>query len=181
MKKEVDKKRACRLINSGNLILVSCSYKDKDNITTCAWHSPCSHTPACLLVALAKKHLSSELIRKSKEFIINIPSWQLKDKAVFCGSNSGRDIDKFQKAPLTREKALKLSKASKIKECIANIECSLIDIKEIGDHFLFFGEPVYAEVVEGIFDFDNIVWKEEADLLFHFGGKFFAKQGPFIS
>ena len=177
MKKEIDKSKASRLVNAGNLILVTAAYKDKDTITTCAWHAPVSYKPACLMVALAKKHLSSELITKSKEFIINIPSFQLKDKAVYCGSHSGREVDKFEDTGLTREKAVKLSKPPKIAECIASIECALVDIKEIGDHFLFLGEPVYAAAEEALFDFENIVWKEEAGLLFHLGGPFFMRQG----
>jgi flavin reductase (DIM6/NTAB) family NADH-FMN oxidoreductase RutF len=177
MKKEINKDKSSRMVNAGNLILVTAAYKDKDTITACAWHAPASYKPACLLVALAKKHLSSELITKSKEFIINIPSFQLKDKAIYCGSHSGREVDKFKETGLTRERPLKLSKAPWIKEALGHIECSLVDIKEIGDHFLFFGEPIYVEAEEKLFDFENVVWEEAADLIFHLGGKFFMHQG----
>ncbi|MFC1514733.1 flavin reductase family protein [Candidatus Omnitrophota bacterium] len=178
MKKEVNKAKATRLTNPGNLILVSAAYKDKDTITTCAWHSPCSHAPACVGVALAQKHFSSELIRTSGEFVINVPSFDLKEQIVYCGSHSGRDRDKFKETGLTKEKVVKLSRAPKIKEAIASIECTLADVKEIGDHFVFFGQPLYAEAEEECFDFEHLVWKEDAGLIFHLGGTFFMRQGP---
>ena len=177
MKRQLEKNRAYRLINPGNLILVTSSYEDKDNIVTCAWNSPYSHKPAGVLIALAKTHLSSELIKKSEEFIINIPNWSLKASLIFCGTHSGREWDKFKEANLTKEKSHILIKTPKIKECIGSIECALVDIKEIGDHFIFFAEPVYAEVEEDLFDFENFVWKESADLIFHLGGAFFSCLG----
>lgn len=177
MKKQIAASKASRLINPGNLVLVSSSCKDKDNIVTCAWQAPCSHTPSCIMVALAKKHFSSQLIEKSEEFIINIPNVELLEKVIFCGLHSGRDCDKFHQAQLTREKPCVLVKTPKIKECMGNIECSLVDIKEIGDHFLFLGQPLYAEAEEDKFDFDNLVWKISTPLVFHLGGNFFAKLG----
>ena len=178
MKRQITTNKASRLINAGSVVLVSSSYKNKDNIVTIAWQAPCSYKPACILLALAKSHLSSELIKKSQEFVVNIPSCELKEQVVFCGSNSGRECDKFQGAKLTREKCSLLTKTPKVSECIGAIECSLADIKEIGDPFLFLGEPVYAEAEEELFDFDNLLWRENADLLFHLGGKFFMRQGP---
>ena len=130
-----------------------------------------------VLIALAKKHFSSELITKSSEFIINVPGWSLKDSAVFCGTHSGRDCDKFKDGKLSKEKPHTLIKAPKIKECIGSIECFLVDVKAIGDHFVFFGEPLYADAEEELFDFDNFVWKDNAGLIFHLGGKFFMIQG----
>ena len=177
MKKEVNKDKVLRLINAGNVILVTSSYKGKDNIAACAWNTPCSHKPAALLIAFATSHFSSELITKSAEFIVNVPDWSLKDKVIFCGTHSGRDCDKFQEAKLNREKPHTLTKTPKIKECIGSIECSLIDVKKIGDHFIFFGEPLYTEAEENLFDFKNCVWKDEAGLIFHLGGSCFAKQG----
>lgn len=179
MKTEINKQKASRLINCGPVILVSSSYKDKTNITTCAWSMPLSHEPCLLAVALAKKHFSSELIKKSSQFIVNIPDWKLLDKVMFCGKVSGRDIDKFKEAKLTPEAAHSLAKTPKIAECIAAIECSLFDIKETGDHYLFFGEVVYAEAENSLFV--NDFWDtNKVELIFHLGSKFFFKPSPYI-
>ena len=140
MKIEVEKTAASRLINCGELILVTAGHKDKVTITPCAWHMPISKSPAALGVALAKKHFSSELIKKSGEFAINIPDWPLLDRVIDCGKCSGREVDKFKKINLTKVKGCAISKAPLVGECIGNIECTLLDIKDVGDHFIFIGE-----------------------------------------
>ncbi|MEO0023362.1 MAG: flavin reductase, partial [candidate division WOR-3 bacterium] len=69
-----------------------------------------------------------------------------------------------------------LLRAPKIRECIGAIECSVIDRTKIGDHIMFFGEVIYAEVEEGLWD--NGTWKPEAELIYHLGGNRFMKPGP---
>ena len=177
MKKAIAKEKSSRLINCGMVIMVSSNYKDKNNIVTCAWRMPGSKNPPLLGVALAKSHFSSELIKKNGEFIINIPSWGLLDKVVLCGSFSGRDKDKFKETGLISQKANHLVKTPKIKECIGSIECVLSDIKEIGDHYVFWGEAVCAEAEEEYFV--NDMWDTTGvDLIFHLGGRFFFKSSP---
>lgn len=178
MKVEVNKQKTSRLINCSPVILITSSFKDKANITTCAWSMPLSQNPASLAIALAKKHFSSELIKKSSQFIINIPEWKQLDKVMFCGSTCGRDIDKFKETALTAEKAHSLASTPKIAQCIASIECSLFDIKEISDHYLFFGEVVYAEAEGSLFV--NDFWDtNKVELIFHLGAKFFFKSSPY--
>ena len=179
MKIEINKQKSSRLINCSPVILVTSSFKDKTNITTCAWSMPLSQNPALLAIALAKKHFSSELIKASSQFIVNIPEWKLLDKVMFCGSTSGRDIDKFKEAKLTIEKAHSLAKLPKIAECVACLECSLIETKEISDHYLFFGEVVYAEAESSLFI--NDFWDtNKVELIFHLGSKFFFKSSPYM-
>lgn len=179
MKIKVNNDKASRLINCGQVILVSCAYQTKTNIVTCAWHMPLSRKPPLLGIALAKTHFSSELISKSKEFIINIPDWVLLNKVMFCGSISGRSSDKFKEAGLVSQGASVLKKAVKVKECIGSIECSLIETKEVGDHCLFIGEVVEAEA-EGSY-FINDFWDtSKVGLIFHLGAKLFFKSSPYL-
>jgi len=172
MKIEIPKDKANRIINSGQVILVSCAYKDKSNIITLAWNMPLSQKPALLAISVAKSHLSAELIQKSEEFIINVPSLDLLDSVVYCGSHSGRGIDKFQEARLTPQKANRLMRASLIKECVGHLECALRDVKEAGDHLLFIGEVIFASAEEDLF---KETWQpDKVKLIFHLGGKSFA-------
>ena len=178
MKKNVDISKASRLINCGMVILVSCAYKDKKNITTCAWHMPISKTPPIVAVALAKKHFSSELIRKSAEFVVNIPEWNLLDKVMTCGRLTGFKADKFKEAGLSPGEVLSLKKAPLISECAGAIECALSDIKDIGDHYVFFGQVISAWAEEEKFSHD--FWNTgKAEFIFHLGSKYFFKSAPF--
>lgn len=178
MKKEIALNKANRLINSGAVILVSSCYKDKENIITLAWNSPLSHNPPLLGVSIAKTHLSSELIKKSKEFVVNIPSLDLLDKVVFCGTHHGHDIDKFKEAKLTALKASRLVNTPLIKECIGHLECLLRDAKEVGDHILFIGQVVFASAEEELF---NDTWLPgKVKLVYHLGGSNFTSSQDLI-
>lgn len=171
MKIEVAKEQANRIITSGQAVLVSCAYKDKSNIVTLSWNMPLSHQPALVGISVAKTHLSLELIKKSEEFIVNVPSFDLLKAVVYCGTHSGREVDKFKEAGLTKEKAERLVKTPLIKECIGHLECYLRDTKEVGDHFLFIGEVIYACAEEALF---KEAWQvDKTKLIFHLGGKYF--------
>lgn len=171
MKIEVPKEKANRIINSGQVILVSCAYKDKTNIITLAWNTPLSHKPPLLGISVARTHLSAELIKKSGEFIVNVPSFDLLESVVYCGTHTGREVDKFKEAGLIAQKANRLVNTPLIKECIGHLECYVRDIKETGDHFLFIGEVIYASAEDNLF---IDVWDvNKVKLIFHLGGKFF--------
>ncbi|MFH1784488.1 MAG: flavin reductase family protein [bacterium] len=178
MKKQIPKQRGLRLIGSGCVVLVTSAYKDKNNIITLAWQTPLSHTPALVGISVAKSHLSCELIRKSGEFVINIPDVSLLEKVMLCGKVSGRKEDKFKLTGFTPEKGYSLVKTPLIGECIGNIECSLRDVKDIGDHMFFIGEILHAQVRDELFD-DK--WNiDKTKLLYHLGGSFFTSSGEKI-
>jgi flavin reductase (DIM6/NTAB) family NADH-FMN oxidoreductase RutF len=176
MKKEIPLSKANRLINAGGVILVTSAYKGRTNIVTLAWHAPMSHTPPFLGICVAKGHLTSEFIKKRKAFVINVPDAGLLDEVMVCGSHSGREVDKFSKTGLTPIKSRHLAGVPLIEECIGHIECRLKRTVEVGDHYVFVGEPVAASAKEGSF---NEVWDvRKVKLLFHLGGGIFTTSTP---
>ncbi len=179
MKIEVPKEKATRLINSGNLVLVTSAYKDKTNILTVAWHCPLCRKPPVIGISVAKEHVSCEFIQKSGEFILNVPDSSLLQQTVYCGSVSGRDRDKFREAGFTPVKAKHLVKPPVIKECAGHIECCVRDAKECGDHILFAGEVLYAEAESGLF---TDTWNtDKIKLIYHLGGKVFTTSEKVIT
>jgi len=172
MKKEVPIEISRRIINSGQVVLVSSAYKEKKNIITLAWNMPLSHKPPLVAVSLGKTHFSTELIRKSEEFIINVPTLDLLESVVYCGTHSGRGVDKFKETGLTAEKSTKLVKTPLIKDCIGHLECRLRDVKDVMDHFLFIGEVVHASCEEDLFS-DGIWDVGKVKLVYHLGGRCF--------
>ena len=56
-----------------------------------------------------------------------VPTVDMLDKVVGIGTCSGKEIDKFAKFRLTPVQG-KVVSAPLIKECLANIECKVIDI-----------------------------------------------------
>jgi len=171
MKIEIPLDKANRIINSGQVILVSCAFEKRANIITLAWNMPLSHKPPLMAVSLTRKRFSYDLIKKSSEFVVNVPSIDLFEEMFYCGTHSGKDVDKFKETDLTAQKANRLTHAPLIKECIGHLECRLKDEKEVGDHVLLIGDIVYASAEKGLFDEK---WKvDKVKLIYHLGDKFF--------
>ncbi len=171
---------ANRLINHGCVILVTSRYKDKRNIITLAWQTPVSHKPKLVAICIYKKHFSHMLIMKSKEFAINVPSRSHIDAVHYCGSVSGRKIDKFNKTGFTELKA-KYLRTPLINECIAHLECRVKGVYSAGDHSIFLGEVLRAAADEGVFDgrflrLDN----PRAQTLHHMGEDLYMVSGQII-
>lgn len=179
MKIEVPLEKANRIINSGQVILVSCAYEKRATIVTLAWNMPLSHKPPLMAISLAKKRFSYELIKKSGEFIVNVPSIELFDEVIYCGTHSGRDVDKFKEMNLTAEKPKVLKSAPLIKECIGHLECCLHDEKEAGDHIVVIGSIVRACADKRFFDEKWDVGKVK--LIYHLGDRFFTSSAEQIS
>jgi len=141
------------------------------NIITLAWTTPISHHPPLLLLGMAPKRYSHELIAGPKEFVVNIPTMDIVKEMLFCGRRTGRKHDKFKETGLTPMPA-KMVRPPIIKECVAHLECKLHQQISMGDRTLFVGEVLVAYVNEGVFDdkFDL----EKVKLIYHAGGDDFA-------
>lgn len=135
-----------RYLEPGPIVLVSSKYKNETNIMTMGWHTVLEFSPSLIGCMIASANHSFQLIKKSKECVINIPTVDLINEVVGIGNiHSRADYDKFEKFNLTPLKA-KIVKAPLIKECYANFECKLVDTKMIGTYNFFIFEVVKAHV-----------------------------------
>ena len=125
---ELELNKAFTLIESGPVILVTTHDGKKDNIMTISWTMVMDFTPIFAITTGAWNH-SYAALRKHRECVIAIPTVDLLDTVVGIGTCSGADTDKFARFKLTPVPA-KLVKPPLIKECLANIECKVIDIIE---------------------------------------------------
>lgn len=152
MKKEVEKERALALVGPRLAVLTTCvDEKGTPNVLTQTWVTPVSFSPNVLALATYQENYSRELIEKSGEFVVNIPTVELLEKVWFCGSNSGRDVDKFTGTGLTPEKSAIVAPPG-IKECVASIECRVVKSCDVGNHTVFFGEIVKTRAESEFFD-----------------------------
>lgn len=132
--------------------LVTCKGKNgKINVMAVAWIVPVSVNPPLLAMTIRPERYSHDLIMESKEFVVNIPTFKLAQKVLFCGRRSGKDHEKFKEASLTPEKALRVN-APIIKECVAHLECKLVKTMKMGDHALIIGQIVAAYALGGYFE-----------------------------
>lgn len=180
MKIEISLARANRLINHGCVILVTSRYEEQKNIVTLAWQTPVSHEPKLVSICVHKKHFSYELIEKSKEFVINVPNKSLIKEVHFCGTVSGRKVDKFKETGL-KELPAKFVKAPLIKECIGHLECKVINVYPGGDHSIFLAQVLRAVADKDIFDGKFLtVDNPKAQTLHHLGEDLYMVSGGVI-
>ncbi len=144
-KKDFPVSNVRRFIEPGPIVLVSSRWKGKTNIMTMGWHLIMEFEPSLIGCYIWDQNHSFEMIRKSRECVINIPTYDLIREVIGIGNCSGEDIDKFEKFALTAEPA-RIVKAPLIKECYANFECRLEDARLIRKYSLFVFEVVKAHV-----------------------------------
>lgn len=147
--------------------LTSIAKDGKPNVMACAWATPVSEEPPIMIVCVSKESYTAELIKQTREFVINIPTKKLLKALWICGKTSGRDTDKFKKAGLKYSKA-KSVKSPVIDECIGHIECKLWKAVDAGECYAFFGKVLYAEADERYFK--KGAWTKEAGIPLHLSG-----------
>jgi flavin reductase (DIM6/NTAB) family NADH-FMN oxidoreductase RutF len=128
-------------------VLVSSAWKGEQNIMTMGWHMVMEFSPSLVGCYVWSANHSFEMIRKSKECVINIPTEDIAPKVVGIGNSTGAEVDKFAKFGLTPVKGTKV-KAPLIEECYANFECRLIDSSLIRKYSLFILEVVRAQAAK---------------------------------
>lgn len=122
--------RAFTLMEPGPVVLVTTNDGQKNNVMTISWTMVMDFTPVFAITTGPWNH-SYKALRKYRECVIAIPTVDLLDQVVGVGTCSGADTEKFEKFGLTPVKG-KQVKAPLVKECVANIECKVVEI--IGRH-----------------------------------------------
>ncbi len=118
--------RAFTLIEPGPVVWVTTHDPPHDNVMTISWTMVVDFKPVFAITTGPWNH-SYVALRKQRECVIAIPTVDLLDRVVGVGTCSGTDTNKFEKFGLTRLPGRRV-RAPLIAECLANIECKVIDI-----------------------------------------------------
>ena len=131
--------------------LLSVKYENIENIATMAWVSPVSFDPPLVMVAVSPKRYSHELVEKAGEFALLVLGEDQKELSTLAGTKTGRREQKWELEPFKLlRKAPRIISAPLLKECRAAYECKLVNQLSTGDHTLFIGEIVAAEIHEEV-------------------------------
>ena len=142
-KKDFPVSKIRQLLEPGPVVLVSSAWKGKSNIMTMGWHAVIEFTPSLVGCVIAESNVSFEMIRKSRECVINVPTIDLIDEVVGIGNCSGDEVDKFERFHLTPVTGAKVA-APLIRECYANLECRIADARLVKKYNFFILEVVKA-------------------------------------
>ncbi len=129
------------VLNPVPVVMVSCGdfEKGEKNIITIAWTGTVNSDPAMAFISVRPSRYSYEIIKRTEEFVINLPTEELAFAVDYCGVKSGRDTDKFRDMKLTAAKG-SFTGCPIIKESPVAIECRVKDIIPLGSHHMFLGE-----------------------------------------
>lgn len=101
-----------------------------------SWAGTICSDPAMVSISVRKERFSHSIIRDTGEFVINLVNKRLVRATDYCGVKSGRDVDKFKETRLTPQ-ASRYVKAPGVEESPVNIECKVVEVKELGSHDMF--------------------------------------------
>jgi len=127
------------------VIAIAKDRQGKANPVTLGWTMYASGNPPMMAIAVAKKHYSIEAITHSECFTIAFPSSDMADAALFFGSKSGREIDKFAEFECETEPAKEIDSLL-LTDAVANFECTLDSQVPVGDHIIFVGTVVSSHM-----------------------------------
>ncbi|WP_437796088.1 flavin reductase family protein [Sorangium sp. So ce693] len=134
-----------RFLEPGPVVLVSSAHKGQRNIMTMGWHMVMMQEPSLVGCFIWDQNDSYEMVRRSKECVINVPTVDLVRAVIGIGNSHGSEVDKFEQFGLTAVEATKVG-APLIAECYASFECKLVDMSAVKRFSLFVFEVVKAHV-----------------------------------
>ncbi len=133
--------------------IITVRTKERINGMTAAWVSQVSFKPLLLMVSIAPQRFTHNLIKEAGFFAINSLDKDMQNLAAVFGFKSGRKVDKFQNVPYFNAP----NGSPIIEGSIAFFECKVKETFAAGDHNLFIGEVVAAELLKK--DAEPLVFK----------------------
>jgi len=157
------------------VIIVSCADEaGRTNAVTLAWNGITCSEPPMLSISIRPGRFSHPMIKKTGEFVVNIPTVGIVRAVDYCGHVSGRDAqDKIKQAGLTAEPATKV-RAPLIRECPVCLECRVKQVLTLGTHDMFVAEIVAVNAEEGILRAEGTIDPERAAPIAYAQGEYWS-------
>jgi flavin reductase (DIM6/NTAB) family NADH-FMN oxidoreductase RutF len=125
------------------VMVTTISAAGRPNIITLGWAMPTSGKPPMCAISIGLTRYSHDLLEEVPEFVLAFPAEDMEQAMLLCGTQSGRDVDKFERAGLTALPAARV-RPPLIGEAVTNMECTVASAHRTGDHTIFVGEIVAA-------------------------------------
>jgi flavin reductase (DIM6/NTAB) family NADH-FMN oxidoreductase RutF len=155
-------------------VMVSVGKEESEyNILTVAWTGTVCSDPAMCYVSVRPERHSYPILKRNREFVINLTTEELAYAADWCGVRSGKDYNKFREMGLTAGKSQVVA-APYIEESPLCIECRVREILPLGTHDMFLAEVVNILADERYIDpLTGAFYLEKAKLLAYSHGKYY--------
>lgn len=153
-------------------VLVTVKSGGVSNIITIGWTGILATNPPKTYISVRPSRHSYEMLKESREFVINLAPAALAPAVDYCGIYTGAKVDKFEKCALTERESHEVA-APTIAECPIALECRVTDILPMGTHDVFMADIVSVSCDESIIDKNGKIRYDRADLLAYVHGEYF--------
>jgi len=129
------------------VMVVTMDASGRPNAMPAGWCMFTSGNPPMLAVSISPKRHTHRLLSLTGEFVVAFPGEGQEELIEFCGTKSGRDVDKFGELSI-RTQPSSLISPPLIEGSVACLECRASSTLETGDHTIFAGRILAAHVSE---------------------------------
>ena len=143
------------------------------NLFTVAWAGTVCSDPPMVSISVRPERYSYHMIEETNEFVINLTTEELCYATDFCGVRSGRDLDKWKETHLTKV-AGDIVGAPLIAQSPVNLECQVVEKKDLGTHTMFLAKVVAVHADERFIDDKNRFHLDQAKPIVYSHGTYFA-------
>jgi flavin reductase (DIM6/NTAB) family NADH-FMN oxidoreductase RutF len=129
---------------TNGVYVVTVNANGESNGVTTPWVTQLSYEPPLVMVAISPVRKCHEMITNSGQFAVNVLGTNQVELASHFGFTTGREVNKFegistQQTPATNPL---------LPDAFAYIDCELVETLAVGDHSLFIGQVVGAELLD---------------------------------
>ncbi|MGG7666916.1 flavin reductase family protein [Dyadobacter sp. BHUBP1] len=139
--RDYPRNKVARLLEPGPLVLVTTAHQGKSNVMTMGFHMMVQHDPPLIAFVIGPWDFSHKALIETKECVIAIPGVDLMQESVDIGNCSGSETDKFKQFNLNRLDA-EIVKAPLVEQCLANIECRVVNTQLSAKYNVFVVEAL---------------------------------------
>jgi len=118
-------------LRGDGLLLASTKRSGESNLMTIGWGAIGTiwKTPKFLVLVRPSRY-TYEFIEDSGEFTVNVPTPEMADFVLFCGTYSGRDVDKLAKFDVATTPGQQVNSIT-IDECPIIYECRVVHKNDV--------------------------------------------------
>ena len=154
-------------------VMVTVGEGDEANVLTVGWTGILATVPPKTYISVRPSRHSYELLKKYREFVINLATADMARVVDYVGIYTGAKVKKFEKCKLTLTKSEHIG-APTIAECPVAIECRVTEILPMGSHDVFIADILGFTCDEKIVSGDGKLNFDKANLLAYAHGEYFA-------
>jgi len=161
-----------KILHPRPVYLIVSGSREEVNLMSASWVMPVSEEPWTIGLALDRETYTYELIKKYKEFTVNVVDDSMVDQVWIAGTKSGYDVDKIKLLNIRLNNSRKIA-VPWIDGVLAYIGCKVDNTYDVGEVSLIIGKVVEAYADNRFYNIRYGWDLKSAKILMHNSGRVF--------